>query len=136
MPVTRKDRKRNDDIITELGLTLDIINRIQQKRPRYCDHVVRMKNYRLPKIALYGRVYGTRPRGRPRKRWMDNIREDYGRLNLDINQADRLARDRDEWRRVLFDRACNSIAMALRQVKSVKSSQSSQVKCTNVRRHL
>ena len=99
--VTRKDRKRNDDIMTELGLTMDIIDRIQQKRLRYFGHVVRMKNYRLPKIALYGRVNGTRSRRRPRKRWMDNIREDCGRLNLDVNQADRLARDRDEWRRVL-----------------------------------
>ena len=60
-----------------------------------------MKNYRLPKIALYRRMNGTRPRGRPRKRWMNNIREDCGRLNHNINQADRLARDRDEWRRVL-----------------------------------
>ena len=55
----------------------------------------------MPKIALYGRVNGTRPRGRPMKRWMDNIREDCGMLNLDINQADRLAGERDEWRRVL-----------------------------------
>ena len=59
--VTRQDRKRNDDVMTELGLTMEIIDRIQQKWLRYFGHVVRMKNYRLPKIALYGRVNGTRP---------------------------------------------------------------------------
>ena len=32
--VTRKDRKRNDDIMTEIGLTMDIIDRIKQKRLR------------------------------------------------------------------------------------------------------
>ena len=94
--MTRKAWKRNDDIMTELGLTMDIIDRIQQKRLRCFGHVVRMKNSRLPKIALYGRVNGTRPRRVPRKGWMDNIREDCGRLNLDMNQADRHARDREE----------------------------------------
>ena len=54
--VARKDRKRNDDTMTELGLMMDIIYRIQQKRLRYFSHVVRMKNYRLPKIALYERM--------------------------------------------------------------------------------
>ena len=38
--VTRKDRKINDNIMTELGLTMDIIDRIQQKRLRYFRHVV------------------------------------------------------------------------------------------------
>ena len=60
--VTRKDRNRNDDIMTKLGLTMDIIDRIQQKWLRYFGHVVRMKNSRLPKIVLYGRMNGTRPR--------------------------------------------------------------------------
>ena len=45
--VTRKDRKRNDDIMTELGLTMDIIDRIQQRRLRCFGHVVRMRNSRL-----------------------------------------------------------------------------------------
>ena len=99
--VTRKDRKRNDDIMADLGLMVDIIDRIQQKRLRYFGHVVQMKNYRWLKIAMYGWVNGTRSRERPRKKWMNNIREDCGRLNLDIKQADRLDRDRDEWRRVL-----------------------------------
>ena len=98
--VTRQDRKRNDDVMTELGLTMEIIDRIQQKWLRYFGHVVRMKDSSLPKIALYGRMDGIRPRRRPRKRWMDNIREDCGRLNLDINEADRLAGDKKEWRRV------------------------------------
>ena len=60
--VRRKDRKRNDDIMTKLGLMMDIIHRIQQRRLRYLGYVVRMRNSRMPKIALYGRVNGTRPR--------------------------------------------------------------------------
>ena len=84
--MTRKERTTNDDIMTELGPTMEIIDRIQEKRLSYFGHVVRMKNSKLPKIALYGRVNGTRPSGRPGKRWMDNMREDCGRPNLYINQ--------------------------------------------------
>ena len=39
-------------------------------------HVERMEGKRLPNAALHGHVRGERTRGRPRKRRMDNVRED------------------------------------------------------------
>jgi len=43
------------------------------RRLQYFDDVVRMDQHRLPYISLYGRVEGNRPKGRPRKRWPDNV---------------------------------------------------------------
>ena len=55
--VTRRDKIRNVDIRKELGITTDIVQKIQARRLRYYGHVVRMKAERLPNIALFGRVH-------------------------------------------------------------------------------
>jgi len=68
--VTRRDHIKNVDIRANLGITDDIVERIQARRLRYFGHVVRMDQHRLPNIALHGRVEGKRHRGRPRKRWL------------------------------------------------------------------
>jgi Reverse transcriptase (RNA-dependent DNA polymerase) len=97
--ITRRDRKRNDDIRRELGLEIDIVQRIQKKRLGYFGHVVRMNSERLPNVALFGHVHGSRRRGRPKKRWLNNLDEDLNEMGLNIVEACRLAAsDRNRWR--------------------------------------
>ena len=98
--VTRRDRIRNVDIRAELKINVDIIQRIQRKGLRYFGHVNGMAPSRLPHIALFGHVHGERKRGRPRKRWINNLREDCEEMGLDVVEACRLAAsDRDVWRK-------------------------------------
>ena len=54
----------------------------------------------LPNIALYGRVEGSRARGSPRKRWLDNVTEDCNRRGWGIVEATHLANNRRQWRKV------------------------------------
>jgi len=54
-----------------------------------------------PHILLYGHTDGARSRGRPRKRWLDNIKEDCAILQLTLPDADRLAKDRSGWRSLI-----------------------------------
>ena len=62
-----------------------IVEKIQTNRLRYFGHVTRiMDKCRLPYIALYGRVEGNRAKGRPRKRWLDNVAEVCKRRGWDI----------------------------------------------------
>jgi len=97
--VTRRDRIRNVEIRAELGIRMDVVQRIQRKRLRYFGHVVRMKTERFPNVALFGHVHGSRKRGRPRKRWINNLHEDLDEMSLDMVEACRLAAsDRNEWR--------------------------------------
>jgi hypothetical protein len=53
------------------------INRvIKSKRLRWAGHVARMGERRGTYRALVGKPEGTRPLGRPRRRWEDNIKMD------------------------------------------------------------
>ena len=53
-----------------------MIEKIKRRRLTWFGHMERMEGKRLPNAALHGHVRGERSRGRPRKRWMDNVRED------------------------------------------------------------
>jgi len=51
--VTIRDRVRNLDIREEVGVRVNVVKRIQEKRLRYCGHVVRMKPKTLHYLATY-----------------------------------------------------------------------------------
>jgi len=84
--VTRKYRTRNVDILKELSTERDIISVIQCRRLTYFGHVTRMDKDRLPYILLYGYTHGSRGKGRTKKRWIDNIREDCMDIGIAIQE--------------------------------------------------
>jgi hypothetical protein len=47
---------------------------------------------------LVGKPEGKKPLGRPRRRWVDNIRMDLGEIGWDGMDWIDLAQDRDQWR--------------------------------------
>jgi hypothetical protein len=47
---------------------------------------------------LVGKPEGKRPMGRPRLRWVDNIKMDLGEIGWDGRDRIELAQDRDQWR--------------------------------------
>jgi hypothetical protein len=47
---------------------------------------------------LVGKTEGKRPLGRPRRRWVDNIKMDLGEIGWDGSDWIELAQDRDQWR--------------------------------------
>jgi len=89
--ITRRDRRRNVDILKELQMEKDINEVLQTRRLTYFGHVTRMKKDRYPNILMHGYTHGRRPSGRPRKRWLGNITEDCEELtdfmNLTIHQG-------------------------------------------------
>jgi len=70
--VTRKDRVRNEEVKKTLGqeAVMDIVNKKQRK---WKDKVEAMSEGRLVKKAYMDEARGSRPRGRPKKRWQDNF---------------------------------------------------------------
>jgi len=56
--VTRKDRQRNTDIRSQLGVARDVVKHVRAKHLSYFGHIVRMQPSRIPSILLYGRVNG------------------------------------------------------------------------------
>jgi hypothetical protein len=49
-------------------------------------------------FILLGKPKGKRPLGRPRRRWVDNIKMDLGEIGWDGRDSIELAQDRDQWR--------------------------------------
>jgi hypothetical protein len=53
-----------------------IIETIRLNRLRWFGYVQKREGNGIPKRALYMNLETTRMRGRPRKRWQDEVRED------------------------------------------------------------
>jgi hypothetical protein len=51
----------------------DIIKIIKSQRLRWAAHVMRMENTRTTRKITEWTPYKTRPAGRPRLRWMDQV---------------------------------------------------------------
>jgi hypothetical protein len=57
-----------------------------------------MEERRITYTTLVGKPEGRRPLGRPRRRWVDNIKLDLRKIGWDgIDWIDQ-AQDRDQWR--------------------------------------
>ena len=106
--VTKKDRRRNVEILKELIIKKDIIDLLKSRRLTYFEHVNRMGNERFPKLLLHGHTHGHRSRGKPKKKWLDDIREDCDDLNMSIIQVSCLAWNRNEWRNTVCNLGCRS----------------------------
>ena len=77
----------------------DIVVKIKQERIRWAGHVQRMSETRTAKKIFIGKLEGRRRRGRPRKRWIDDVEEDLRKMGVRCWR--RKAEDRDEWRRII-----------------------------------
>ena len=76
----------------------NIVRVIKWRRMKWDGHVTHMDEERGVYRVLVGEPEGRRPLGRPRLRWVDNIRTDL--QEVECGQVDwiGLAQDRDRWR--------------------------------------
>ena len=74
---------------------------IKSRRMKWAGHVARMGEERGPYRVLVGKPEGKRPMGRPRRRWVDNIRMDLQEVGSGYVDWIGLAQDRDGWRRLV-----------------------------------
>jgi hypothetical protein len=65
---------------------------------RWAGHVARMGEKRNMYRLLVGKSERKRPLGRPRRRWIDNIKKDLLEIGLSIVDWIGLAQDRYRWR--------------------------------------
>lgn len=100
--VTKRDRLRNDDIRREFGIT-SVLELIERNKLRWYGHIQRMDEEKYPKRILNHIPEGTRPVGRPRRRWIEGVDEALNRrgTNLDEVSRNQIFMDRTEWRRIV-----------------------------------
>jgi hypothetical protein len=74
---------------------------IKSRRMTLAEHVARIGEKRNAYRILVEKPEGKRPLGRPRCRWVDNIKIDLREIGRDGVDWIDLAQDRDQWRAVV-----------------------------------
>jgi len=96
--VTGEWRRLHKEELNDLYCSLNIVWVIKSRRKKWAGHVARMGEERGVYRVLVGRPEGRRPLGRPRRRWVDNIRLDLQEGECGYMDWIGLAQDRDSWR--------------------------------------
>jgi hypothetical protein len=71
---------------------------IKSRRMRQAGHAALMGANRNAYRMLVGKPEGKRPLGRPKRRWVNNIRMDLREIGWDVMDWIELAQDREQWR--------------------------------------
>jgi hypothetical protein len=96
--VTGEWRKLHIEELHDLYSSPSIIRIIKSRRIRWAGHVACMGEKRSAYRLLVGNPEGKRPQGRPRCRWVDNIRMDLGEVGWGDVDWISLAQDKNRWR--------------------------------------
>ena len=86
--------------LNDLYPSPNIVRVIKSRRTRYAGHVTRLGEERGMCKVLVGKLEGKRPVGRPRRRWVNNIKMDLQEVECVYTDWIGLAQDRDRWRRL------------------------------------
>jgi hypothetical protein len=78
--VTGGWRKLHNEELRDLFSAPSIIRMIKSRRMRWAGHVARMGEKKNAYRLLVGKPEGNRSLGRPRRRWVDNIKMDLGEI--------------------------------------------------------
>ena len=75
--VSYKDHTSNEtirEIITQhIGPHKDLLSTVKERKLKWFGHVTRRKS--IANTIMHGSVRGSRPPGRPKKTWLQNIKE-------------------------------------------------------------
>ena len=88
----------HNEELNDLYSSSNNVRMIKSRRMRWAGHVVRMGEERGAYRVLVGIPERKRPLGRPRRRWVDNIRMDLQKVGCGYVDWIGLAQDRDRWR--------------------------------------
>ena len=94
--VTGEWRRMRNEELNDLYCSPNIVRVIKSRRMRWAGHVARMVEESGVYRVLVGKPEGRRPLGRPRRRWVDNIRMDLQEVGCGYMDCIGLAQDR--WR--------------------------------------
>jgi len=100
-PVQNEDgfwRIRMNYELNDIIKNADIVRFIKSKRMAWLGHVMRMEGKRIRKRVLEWKPTGRRNRGRPRKRWIEDIEEDTHIMG--IRGWRKLCKERSEWKKI------------------------------------
>ena len=96
--VTGEWRRLHNEELNDLYSSPNIVRVIKSRRMGWAGHVARMGKKRGVYRVLVGKPEGRRALGRPKRRWVDNIRTELQEVGCGYMVWIGLAQDRDRWR--------------------------------------
>ena len=96
--VTGEWRRLHNEELNDLYSLPNIVRVIKSRKMRWAGHVAHMGENRRVYRVLLGKPEGRRPLGRPRHRWVDNIRMDLQEVGCGYMEWIGLAQERNRWR--------------------------------------
>jgi len=93
----RREHRTNMSVRVQVDPKRDLMREVRRQKLKYFGHIVRAQN--LATSILHGRVGGLRGRGRPGRRWMDDIKDWTG-----------LSRERQQWREMVWSSSMISVS--------------------------
>ena len=84
--VILRDKAKSVDIRNELGVN-SMQEKVREMRLRWYGHMQRMEENNEVRAVADMSVPGKRPRGRPRRRWVDCVRRDMQELRITLEDA-------------------------------------------------
>jgi hypothetical protein len=77
----------------------NIVRYIKYKRLSWLGHVERMAKERVAKTIYKWKPYATRPKGRRRLRWEDDVRNDLRKMG--VNNWKQMTQERKKWKEII-----------------------------------
>src|SRR6188768_1503011 len=105
LKISWKDRITNVEVLQRMHTSLHFMSNMKKRKLECAGHVMRGSSGETHLYILEGKIYGKKPRGRPRRIWMDDITEWTGLKRIKIKpffktygEAKRIAEDRKRWK--------------------------------------
>ena len=104
--VTYRDRVTNVEVLRRMDCTLSFVERIAKRKMKYAGHIMRGSSGGSMLNIMEGRIEGRRRVGRPRRGWIDDIRDwigpvGGGGINITYGDIKRSAENREHWREMV-----------------------------------
>ena len=87
--VTRRDRIMNEEVPRNVDV-VQMRDKVQESRLRWYGHVRRCEDDEMIKWAADKEEEGKKPRGNPRQRWKNCIKEDGRTIDLELCEENKM----------------------------------------------
>ena len=91
--ISWKEKKSNQEVCDLIGVEPTLLHTIRSRKLKYFGHIKRHNS--IMKDILEGKVEGKRPKGRPPRTWMDDVK---GWSGLSAAECNQKACSREVWR--------------------------------------